>query len=62
MATQDANICTSTPEKLFSVFANNKGADQPTHPRSLASTFVTRGLENINSTLVTQSKQASLCG
>ena len=28
-------------------FANNKGADQPAHPRSLISDFVIRFLENI---------------
>ena len=27
--------------------ANNKGADQPAHPRSLISTFVVRCLNNI---------------
>ena len=27
-------------------FANNKGADEPAHPRSLISTFVIRFLEN----------------
>ena len=28
-------------------YANNKGADQPAHPRSLISTFVVRCLEGI---------------
>ena len=28
-------------------YANNKGADQPAHPRSLISTFVVRCLDNI---------------
>ena len=32
-------------------FANNKGADQPAHPRSLISTFVIRLLERIISRL-----------
>ena len=31
-------------------FGNNKGADQPEHPRSLISTFVIRFLESIIST------------
>ena len=31
----------------LSGFANNKGADQPAHPRSLISTFVIRLLESI---------------
>ena len=33
--------------------ANNKGPDQPAHPRSLISTFVIRLLENIISSLDT---------
>ena len=28
-------------------YANNKGADQPAHPRSLISAFVVRGLDSI---------------
>ena len=28
-------------------YANNKGADQPAHPRSLISTFVARCLDSI---------------
>ena len=28
-------------------YANNKGADQPAHPRSLISTFVVRSLDSI---------------
>ena len=34
-------------------FANNKGADQPAHPRSLISAFVIRLLEGIISQLAT---------
>ena len=34
-------------------FANNKGADQPAHPRSLISDFVIPVLENIISRLAT---------
>ena len=34
-------------------FANNKGADQPAHGRSLISTFVIRILESIISKLAT---------
>ena len=33
--------------KLFKPYANNKGADQSTHPRSLISTFVVRYLDSI---------------
>ena len=33
--------------------ANNKGADQPAHPRSLISTFVIRLLKNIISRFAT---------
>ena len=31
----------------FMTYANNKGADQPAHPRSLISTFVVRCLDSI---------------
>ena len=34
-------------------FANNKGADQPAHPRNLISAFVIRLLESIISRLAT---------
>ena len=34
-------------------FANNKGADQPAHPRRLTSAFVIRFLESIISKLAT---------
>ena len=34
-------------------FANNTGADQPVHPRSLISTFVINILESIICTLAT---------
>ena len=40
-------------------YANNKGADQPAHPRSLNSNFVVRCLDSIMS-LVSISKIASL--
>ena len=36
-----------TQENLFSVFANNKGADQPVHAHSLISAFVICLLESI---------------
>ena len=32
---------------LFMLYANNKGADQPAHPRSLISAFVVRCLDKI---------------
>ena len=35
-------------KNLFLPYANNKGADQPAHPRSLISTFVVRSLDSIN--------------
>ena len=38
-------------ENLFLPYANNKGADQPVHPRSLISTFVLRYLGSIISIL-----------
>ena len=34
-------------ENLFMPYVNNKGADQPTHPRSLISTFVVWCLDSI---------------
>ena len=34
-------------ENLFMPYVNNKGADQPAHPRSLISTFVVRCLDSI---------------
>ena len=34
-------------EKLFMPYANNKGTDQPAHPRCLISTFVVRCLDSI---------------
>ena len=32
---------------MFMPYANNKGADQPAHPRSLISAFVVRCLDSI---------------
>ena len=40
-------------------YANNKGADQPAHPRSLISTFVVRCLDSVMS-LVSVTKSSSL--
>ena len=34
-------------ENLFMTYANNKGADQPAHPRNLISAFVVRCLDSI---------------
>ena len=42
------------------VYANNKGADQPAHPRSLISTFVVRCLDSIMP-LVSIFEISSLC-
>ena len=42
-------------ENLFMLYANNKGADQPAHPRSLISIFVVHCLDSIIS-LVSISK------
>ena len=44
-------IWASTRENLSSMFANNKGADQPAHPRSLISAFVICVLKSIVSRL-----------
>ena len=48
---------------LFLPYTNNKGADQPAHPRSLVSTFVVRCLDSIISILIKPkiSRLASLC-
>ena len=40
-------------------YANNKGADQPAHPRSLISAFVVRDLDSVMS-LVVVTKISSL--
>ena len=41
-------ISTSTHSALMMMsYANNKGADQPAHPRSLISAFVVRSLDSI---------------
>ena len=39
-------------------YANNKGADQPAHPRSLISAFVVRCLDSIS--LISKSEISSL--
>ena len=41
------DIWSTSWEKLFYPYANNKGADQPAHPRSLISTFIVRCLDSI---------------
>ena len=46
-------IWAGTQENLSSVFAKNKGADQPAHPRRLISTFVICFFESIICTLNT---------
>ena len=40
-------IWASSCQSLFMPYANNKGADQPAHPRSLISTFVVRFLGTV---------------
>ena len=47
-------IWASTPENLSSGLANNKGADQPAHPRSLISAFVICFLESMISNFATR--------
>ena len=46
-------------ENLFMLYANNKGADQPAHSRSLISAFVVRCLDSLIP-LVSISKISSL--
>ena len=43
---QDMSIWISSRETLTLLHANNKGADQPVHPRSLINTFVYYSLES----------------
>ena len=47
-------IWTSTQENLSSGFAENTGADQPAHPRSLISAYVFRFLESTIFNLATR--------
>ena len=56
---KETNIWAKSWENLFMPYANNKGADQPAHPRSLISTFVVYGPDSIIS-LVSISKISSL--
>ena len=48
-------------ENLFMQYANNKGADQPAHPRSLISAFIVHCLDGIIC-LVAISEISSFCG
>ena len=50
---ESENKWTSTRENLSSGFANNKGADQLAHLRSLINAFIINFLENIISILAT---------
>ena len=54
-----SHIWTTSWENLCMPYANNKGADQPTHPRSLISIFVARYRDSIIP-LVSTSKISSL--
>ena len=50
--TQTSHVCpgaiwATSWENLFMPYTNNKGADQPAHPRSLISAFVVRCLDSI---------------
>ena len=53
MHTMYADMGLATPENLSSGFANNNGADQPAHPRSLIRVFVICVLESTISKLAT---------
>ena len=44
---QYRRIWASSRENLFTPYANNKGVDQPAHPRSLISTFVVHCLDGM---------------
>ena len=57
---QERNKCEPDHEKtVLMSYANNKGADQPAHPRSLISTFVVCCLDGVMS-LVSVTKISSL--
>ena len=53
------HTCASTRENLILLHANNKGADQPAHPRSLVSAFVIRDLEILLVNTASYKKQYS---
>ena len=46
-------ICASMQESMILFHTNNKGADQPAHPRSLISAYVIRFLVSMMTTLAT---------
>ena len=50
---RDFNMGPRREKTCLRGFANNKGADQPAHPRSLISAFVVRILESIIRKLAT---------
>ena len=47
MGITDIHKWVTSWENLFMPYANNKGADQPAHPRSLTSAFVVRCIDSI---------------
>ena len=47
MHPNDADDMGQVMGKCVMPYANNKGADQPVHPRSLISTFVVRCLDSM---------------
>ena len=62
-AHRDAIIWATSWENMFTPHANNKGADQPAHPRSLISAFVVRCLDSIPVIYIRNFKPlASFCG
>ena len=42
--------CATSWENLFMPYTNNKGADQPAHPRSLVSAFIVHCLDSLSNT------------
>ena len=54
-------IWATSRETLFMLYANNKGADQPAHPRSLISVIVIRSLDSIILLLSNFKNLSSLC-
>ena len=62
-----SKICSSMSrvmtKPVYAIYANNKGADQPAHPRSLISAFVFRCVDSIPSSCYIRNFKilASLC-
>ena len=59
MSTLTIDIWAMSWENLFMLYAKNKSADQPAHPRILISTFVVPCLDSITSFYIRNLKDSS---